>query len=72
MSALRIVALILIVAGIVGLVYGKLSYTKTSHEVQIGRYDLAVKEKKSVNVPLWAGVAAIVAGVVLLIVPKRT
>ncbi len=72
MSILRIVAIILIVAGIVGLVYGKVGYTKTSHEVKIGRYDLAVKEKKAVNVPMWAGIAAIAAGAILLVLPKRT
>jgi uncharacterized membrane protein len=72
MSALKIVALILIVAGIVGLVYGKISYTETSHEARIGPFDLALKEKKTVNIPLWAGIAAIVVGAMLPVVPKRT
>jgi uncharacterized membrane protein YidH (DUF202 family) len=72
MSALKIVALILIVAGIAGLVYGKISYTETSHEARIGPFDLALKEKKTVNIPLWAGIAAIVVGAMLPVVPKRT
>ena len=72
MSALKLVAIVLIVLGIVGLVYGKFSYTQATHEAKIGPFDLAIKEKKTVNVPLWAGVAAIVAGVALLVVPKRT
>jgi len=72
MSGLRIVAILLIVAGIAGLAYGKFSYTQKSHELKIGRFDLAVKEKRTVNIPLWAGIAAIVAGGVLLVVPKRT
>jgi len=72
MSALKIVAIILIVAGIAGLAYGKFSYTKSSHEVKIGSLDLSVKEKRTVNVPLWAGIASIVAGALLLAVPKRT
>jgi uncharacterized membrane protein len=71
-SALKVVAILLIVAGIVGLVYGKFSYTKATHEAKIGPFDLSVKEKKTVNVPLWAGIAAIVAGALLLAVPKRT
>jgi hypothetical protein len=71
MSALKIVAIILIVAGIAGLVYGKFSYTKATHELNLGPIDLAVKEKKTVNVPLWAGIAAIATGVVLLVIPKR-
>ena len=72
MSALKVVAILLIVAGIAGLVYGKFSYTKATHEAKIGPFDLSVKEKKTVNIPLWAGIAAIVAGALLLAVPKRT
>jgi uncharacterized membrane protein YdcZ (DUF606 family) len=72
MSAIKIIAIVLIVAGIAGLVYGKFSYTKATHEAKIGPFDLAVKEKKTVNIPLWAGIAAIVAGALILVVPKRT
>jgi len=72
MSALKIVAIILIVAGVLGLVYGKFTYTKATHEAKLGPIDLSIKEKKTVNVPLWTGVAAIVAGALLLLVPKRT
>jgi multidrug transporter EmrE-like cation transporter len=72
MSALKIVAILLIVAGIAGLVYGKFTYTKDTHEAQLGPIELSVKEKKTVNVPMWTGVAAIVAGVLLLAVPKKT
>ena len=72
MSTLKIVAIILIVAGIVALVYGQITYTKKTHEVDLGPLELSVKEKRTVNIPLWAGIAAIVAGAVLLIIPKRT
>ena len=72
MSALKLVAIVLIVAGIAGLVYGKFSYTKATHEAKLGPFDLSVKEKQTVNIPLWAGVAAIVAGGLLLLLPKRT
>jgi multidrug transporter EmrE-like cation transporter len=71
-SALKIVAIVLIVAGVAGLVYGKFTYTKATHEMKLGPMDLSVKEKQTVNVPLWAGIAAIAAGIVLLVVPKRT
>ncbi len=71
MSALKIVAILLIVAGIAGLVYGKFTYTKATHEVNVGPLDLSVKEKRTVNLPLWVGIAAIVAGAVLLVVPRR-
>lgn len=72
MSALKVVAIVLIVAGIAGLVYGKFSYTKATHEANIGPLSVSVKEKQTVNVPMWAGIAAIVAGVLMLVVPKRT
>lgn len=70
MSALRIIAVVLIVAGIAGLAYGKFSYTKATHEVKLGPIDFAVKEKRTVNIPLWAGIAAIAAGGILLFVPS--
>jgi len=71
MSALKVVAIILIVAGIAGLVYGKVTYTKATHEAKLGPLDLTLKEKKTVNIPMWTGIAAIVAGGLLLLVPKR-
>jgi uncharacterized membrane protein YidH (DUF202 family) len=69
MNAYTIVAIVLIVAGILGLVYGKFSYTKETHEAKLGPIDLSVTEKQTVNIPLWAGVGAIVAGTALLVVP---
>jgi hypothetical protein len=68
MSALKIVAILLLAAGIIGLVYGGISYTKTTHEAKVGPLDLSIKEKKTVNIPVWAGVGAIVAGGALLFV----
>ena len=72
MSAVKLIAIILIAAGIAGLVYGKFTYTKATHETKLGPFDLSVKEKRTVNIPLWAGIAAIVAGGLLLVVPRRT
>jgi uncharacterized membrane protein YidH (DUF202 family) len=71
-TALKVIALVLILAGVAGLVYGNFTYTKATHEAKVGPFDFAVKEKKTVNVPLWAGIGAIVAGVVLFALPKRT
>jgi len=69
LSVLKIVAIVLIVAGVAGLLYGKFTYTQATHEAKLGPLDLSVKEKKTVNIPLWAGVAEIVAGGLLLVVP---
>jgi len=70
MSALKVVAILLIVAGIAGLVYGKFTYTKETHEAKLGPIELSVKEKKTVNIPMWTGLAAIAAGAMLLFVPR--
>ena len=71
MDTIKIVALVLIVAGILGLVYGSFIYTKETHEAKIGPLQLSVKEKETINIPVWAGVGAIVVGAVLLLVPLK-
>ena len=66
MTPLRIVAIVLIVAGALALAYGGFSYTKETHQAKIGPIELSVKQKQEVNVPQWAGIGAIVLGAVLL------
>ncbi|MEP7301335.1 MAG: hypothetical protein ABI699_07380 [Caldimonas sp.] len=63
---MKFVAIALIVAGLLGLVYGSFSYTKEKTAVKLGPLELSVKEKETVNVPVWAGVGAIVVGGLLL------
>lgn len=67
MNPTRILAIVLIAGGVLGLAYGSFSYTRETHELKLGPIDLAVKEKQTVNVPMWAGVGAIVLGGVLLV-----
>jgi len=71
MNAVKIVGVILIVAGVLGLVYGSFSYTKETHEATLGPIKLSVKEEQTVNVPAWAGVGAIVIGGALLLFGGR-
>ena len=71
MSAAKIIGIVLIVAGAMGLAYGSFSFTKDTHSASIGPIQLSVKEKETVNVPVWAGIAAIVAGGVLLLGGSR-
>jgi len=71
MSNIRIIAIVLIIAGTLGLVYGQFTYTRESHKAKLGPLELQVKEKETVNVPTWAGVGAIAAGVVLLLRSKK-
>ena len=72
MSGVKIAAIALIVAGILGVMYGKFSYTKETHDAKLGSLELSVKEKQTVNVPAWAGVAAIAAGAALLLVRTKS
>jgi drug/metabolite transporter (DMT)-like permease len=72
MNPIRILAIVLIVAGVLGLVYGSFSYTKETHEAKLGPLELSVKEKETVNVPQWAGVGAIVIGAILLLVRTKS
>jgi hypothetical protein len=72
MNAVKTAAVVLIAAGVLGLVYGGFSYTKDTHEAKLGPLELSVKDKETVNVPVWAGVGAIVVGGLLLLVPRRT
>ena len=67
MNPIKLVALVLIVAGAIALAYGGFSYTKDTTVVKVGPLELSVKEKKSVDVPMWAGIAAVVAGGALLL-----
>ena len=72
MNPVKIAAIVLIAAGIFGLMYGSFSYTKETHEAKLGPIELSVKEKQTVNVPVWAGVGAIVIGGVILVFGNRT
>lgn len=67
MNAVKIAAIVLIAAGVLGLVYGSFSYTKETHEAKLGPIELSVKDKQTVNVPVWVSVGAIVIGGVLLV-----
>ena len=60
-----------IIAGILGLAYGGFSYTKDSTVVKIGTLEISAKEKKTVNVPMWAGIGAIVVGGLLLVMGSK-
>lgn len=67
MNSTQLAGIVLLVAGLLGLAYGGFSYTKDSTAVKLGPIELTVKEKETVNIPLWAGIAAAVAGAGLLV-----
>lgn len=71
MNAIKVAGIALIVAGILALSFGGFSYTKDTQEVKLGPLEFSVKEKKDVNIPMWAGIAAIVAGGLMLVMGKK-
>lgn len=71
MTPVRILGIVLIVAGALALAYGGFSYTKETHQAKLGPFELSMKEKQQVDVPQWAGLAAIAAGIALVVVGGR-
>lgn len=70
-NSTKIAAIVLIVAGVLGLAYGSFSYTKDSHDIKMGPIEMSVKEKETINIPVWAGVGAIAIGAALLLLGGR-
>jgi hypothetical protein len=66
MNPIKLVATLLIVAGVLGLAYGSFSYTKDTNLAKVGPIELNAQEKHTVNIPVWAGIGGIVIGGLLL------
>jgi LPXTG-motif cell wall-anchored protein len=71
MDIQRTIAIILIVVGALGLAYGGFSYTKDTHRADVGALHMSVDDNEYINVPAWAGVSALIAGALLLIVRRK-
>jgi hypothetical protein len=68
---MRMIAIVMLAAGILALVYGGFSYTKQTHEGKLGPLEFSLSENRRVNVPIWAGVALAVVGGGLLLSGKK-
>lgn len=71
MNAIKILGIVLIVAGGLGILYGGFTYTQDTHEARLGPIELTVKDRKTVNIPMWAGVGALAVGALLLFVRSK-
>lgn len=71
MGMTKIIAILLVVAGTLGLIYGSFSFIKDRHDVKIGNLQFSVVEKERVYVPVWAGAGAIAVGVILLVFGRK-
>ena len=67
MNGFKLVGIVLLVLGGLALAWGSFSFTKETHQAKLGPLEFSIKEKQTVNVPAWAGGAALAAGVVLLL-----
>ncbi len=67
MNPIRLVAIALVVAGVLGLIYGGFSYTKDATVVKLGPLEISAKQKQTVDVPMWVGIGAIAVGGLLLV-----
>jgi hypothetical protein len=72
MNPIKLAGLALVVLGALGLAYGSFAYTKDTHDLKLGPLELSVKEKETVNVPVWAGVVAIVLGGLLFFGARKS
>lgn len=71
MNAVKMLAIALIVAGALALVYGGFSYTRETHQAKLGSIELSIKDTETVNIPVWMGVGVLVAGVLLLVAARK-
>jgi uncharacterized membrane protein YidH (DUF202 family) len=67
MNPVKVIAIVLIVLGVLGLAYGGFSYTKDTTVMKLGPLEVSAKEKQTVNVPMWTGIGAVVVGGLLLV-----
>lgn len=64
---MKMLGIVLLVVGLLALAYGGFSYTREEQKAKLGPLELSVKEKERVNIPMWAGIGAVVAGAALLV-----
>ncbi len=71
MNGSKLAAIVLIIAGALALAFGGFTYTKKTEEVKLGPIELTVKDKETVNIPIWLGAGALIAGVLLLLIRTK-
>lgn len=71
MTARRIVGLVLVVLGIVALVWGGVFWTERDTIIDAGPLEVTTEEREGLQVPPVVGIIVLIAGVVLVVAPKR-
>jgi len=71
MNNMKVPALVLIVGGVLGLIYGSFTYTKVTHEAKVGSLQVTYNEKSTVYIPIAVSVGGIALGTMLLLMSRR-
>jgi hypothetical protein len=71
MNGIKLAAIILILLGGIALAIGSFSYTKQRDQVKLGPIELSVKQKETVNLPVWLGTGVLIAGFLLLLAGNK-
>jgi len=68
---MRLIGIVLIVLGVVGLVAGGISYTRQRETVSVGPVSVAVRKRETIPIPPLLGGLALIAGIGLLVAQRR-
>ena len=71
MNGLTSLAVVLMIAGGLGLAYGGFSYTKETHTADLGALHLSVDEEQRVNIPMGVVLGALLLGGILLAAGRK-
>ena len=71
MNIMTIIGIILVVLGVVGLIYGGITYTSSKNVVDVGSMHVQVDQTRQIPLSPIAGAAAVAVGVILIIVGRR-
>lgn len=71
MKTMTIVGIILIALGVIGLIYGGITYTSSKNVVDLGAIEIQVDEKKEIPLPPILGAAAVAIGAAMIVMGRR-
>ncbi len=71
MNIITILGIALIALGVVGLIYGGITYTTSENVVDMGSMHVQVDQQRHIPLSPIAGAAAVAVGVVMIIVGRR-
>jgi uncharacterized membrane protein YidH (DUF202 family) len=68
---MRIAGFILIILGVVGLVYGSITYRRSEETMSVGPISATVKQRESLPIPPAVAAVVLAVGIALLVADKR-